>query len=140
MADAAREFRFNAERLTRERVNKLMRAVGIEALKRMIERTPVKTGRAQGNWNASVDRADDSVNDDASVADVANSLTAGTGTVAKIDFFTGEVLYLCNGVSYVMRLEDGSSSQAPSGMAAVTIEEMRLYAEEVASQLGRENA
>lgn len=133
---AGNAFRLNAERIVHTRVNQVMRAVALEALKRFIERSPVKTGRFRANWNTSVGAEDGSVNEGATLADVAAAMERGAVQISACDFMTGQVLFICNGLPYAMALEDGHSSKAPAGMVSVSIAEMRAYAEEIAAALG----
>lgn len=100
---------------------KLTRAVNLQALRGLVLRTPVDTGRARGNWQTTVrqpaagevERADKGGGE--AVADGAN-------LVSRLELF--EDTWLTNNVPYILALEDGSSQQAPSGMLAATMESL----------------
>lgn len=86
---------------------------------KIIGRTPVDTGRAKGNWQATI----------ASPAAGATDTTdpAGAAAIAKAAVVaqaaSGNVFYLVNNLPYIRRLEYGYSSQAPAGMVRVTAQE-----------------
>ena len=44
----------HAEKLVPEKIIKMLKKIGMEALKRIVLRTPVDTGRARGNWQVSI--------------------------------------------------------------------------------------
>ena len=74
-------------------IDNVVKDVGEEALKRVEERTPVRTGYARSRWRLETYSSDPS--------------------------FTLE-----NDAEYVSYLENGSSSQAPLGMLAITMVEV----------------
>lgn len=88
------------------------KAITIELFNSVILDTPVKHGRARGNWQTSegrpksgvVDRVDP--NGSQAVAEVQQNLGGGDTTV-----------FLTNNLPYAEPLEYGSSKQAPEGMA-----------------------
>lgn len=126
-----RNFELEIEKYLTEDVpqeaNLLARAVGAEALRRLVYRTPVKTGRARGAWFVSVDDR----NYDQALADAAGNPTRsdaqamneGIGVINGSKPFQSIILQ--NNVEYIEALEDGSSTQAPSGMLAVTAAELQ---------------
>lgn len=83
----------------------------------VIHDTPVDTGRARANWQASID------------APAAGTLEAtdkqGDATTAKasasIAAAPGRVFYLVNNLPYAVPLEYGSSAQSPGGMVRVNL-------------------
>lgn len=131
---AADEARRNANRVVGGDVNKLMRALGIEGLGRLMQKTPVDTGRARANWNASINAPDTSTNESATSAQVAAKQNEGRQVIAKTDFADGDDLYLTNGLPYIKALEDGHSQQAPKGMVKLTARELKSLAEKIARQ------
>lgn len=126
---------------------KLQKAIAIEALSRIIQRTPVDTGRARGNWQLTIAVVpSDQVN---------RKDTNGTETLsANISKLAGlqpyQVVYITNNVEYINILEEGGfvppnpgpskdprkgrqgrvlvengfSVQAPQGMVKVTLVEL----------------
>lgn len=98
----------------------VVRKAAADIAKRVIERTPVDTGRARGNWMAAVGKYSPDLTgslDKDGAATVANV----TATLDKIT--AGTVVYLTNTLPYILELENGSSKQAPSGMVQATLRE-----------------
>ena len=96
------------------------RKTGLEIFSRVIQRTPVDTGRARGNWQAAVGEIPGGQLDelDPSGAEATNR-AAGVALNAEL----GDTLYLSNNLPYIRELEYGSSQQAPQGMVRVTTQE-----------------
>lgn len=99
----------------------LLRTVGLEILKRVIQKTPVDTGRARGSWQVLIGAAPTT---ETGVLDKTGSqaLQAGLAVLANVKAF--DVIYISNPVHYVVYLENGSSKQAPAGMVDVTLAEV----------------
>ncbi len=137
-----------AERAPAEVVTKAMRLIALEALRRIVLKTPVDTGRARGNWQISIGGLS------------RNQLTTeskGAGNVIEREAkkFAGlepfDVVYIENSLPYIEVLEFGGfeppdpgpskdsrpsrknrilvqggfSVQAPNGMVSVTFEELQ---------------
>lgn len=122
-----------AGQLTTDRANQAVRMLALEALSRIVLRTPVDTGRARGNWNVGVGEADAGFAWDQYDAQ-------GQGTIARGQALLegappGQVLYVTNSIAYILPLEHGHSKQAPAGMVAVTLAELQGIAQQVAVQL-----
>lgn len=120
----------------RDRSDKLVRAVALEALGRIIRRTPVDTGRARGNWNVAVGQLDRSTDDAARDHSGRQAIQRGQ-TVILGEFRAGQILYITNSLVYVPLLEKGSSRQAPEGMVAVTAGEIRPLVSRVLAEVAR---
>jgi hypothetical protein len=97
--------------------DKVVRKVAIDMDRDLVMLTPVDTGLARSNWffgntrETSVDKTA-SKNGDPSIhrgLEFASTLRAGG------------IFYITNNVPYIMRLEYGSSTQAPAGMARITV-------------------
>src|SRR5690348_12134846 len=96
----------------RGRADLVVRKVSLDVFSRVIKRTPVDTGRARGNWQASIGAQ--------AVGEVATTDKSGASTVAAAQAVTsqakaGDVVWLINNVPYIRRLETGWSKQAPAG-------------------------
>lgn len=84
----------------------------------VINLSPVDTGRFKGNWqftvgapsNQSLIRYDKEGNE--AIADLLSKVN---------QFELGQVAYIVNNLVYAISLEYGHSSQAPSGVARITI-------------------
>lgn len=99
----------------------VVRKMEIDLFGRVIQRSPVDTGRFRGNWQVSngtpilntIDRLD---------VDGMASTDAAIDAVMALP--TGQVTYLSNALPYAYRLEyEGWSQQAPAGMVRLTARE-----------------
>lgn len=119
--------RADIEEVKRHQIRQLTRVyrgLVLEGHRRLVLRTPVRTGRARGNWHLT-ERAP------------AQGTRFPGGNAAAIPFaiaesvaFTrnvkaGDIVYDVNNLPYIEALEQGSSTQAPSGMVAVTANELQ---------------
>lgn len=105
-----------------KRAEKIIRGTSFAIFKRVIERTPVKTGRAKGNWQTDIGQP--------ASGDVERNDTTPKGSISQemissLTFVTqqaavGDAVYMVNNLPYIQKLEDGSSQQAPAGMVKVT--------------------
>ena len=113
------------QKVVPEVFEKMLRFIALTGLKRIVERTPVDTGRARGNWqvtlNSPTDRKTEQLDQ------------SGAGTVGKgmailrqlPNHGIGQVIWISNNVEYIVDLEEGHSPQAKAGvMVALTIHEL----------------
>lgn len=117
----------------RQRSDQLVRAIALEMLGRLIRRTPVDTGRARANWNVALSQINRDIDAGRSRKDVESNKAAGMSVIARMK--AGNILYLTNSLPYIPRLEEGSSKQAPSGMAKITAAEMKPLAQRIAAKI-----
>jgi len=99
--------------------------VGQYVATQVIQRSPVDTGRFVANWNASVAVPD--VHTTVSV-DPERSATLARlkGKVAEFKHFSGwPKIFFTEALPYANRLENGSSKQAPQGIASISIANAR---------------
>ena len=93
-------------------VDETGRAIVLELFGSVIKDTPVDTGRARGNWQTSMDSPatgeTDRKGEGPALAEVSQQAAS---------FGAGKVIYLSNGLPYILRLEYGWSKQQPGGMA-----------------------
>lgn len=95
--------------------------IGVEAASEIVNRTPVLSGEARGEWQTTVGgkasgktgRLDPSGS--AAVAD-ARGAVANYGADGKFPAIT-----IQNNADHIGKLENGYSNQAPNGMVAVTL-------------------
>lgn len=107
-------------------MNRLQRAVFLDMSKRIIDRTPVDTGRARSNWQAETGGQIPSGKIPVSgkvSGDAAASRAINSAMGALSEHKSGESLVLVNNLEYIQYLEEGTSKQAPSGMVKVTVAE-----------------
>lgn len=119
------------ERIAGDKVDEVIRGTLLDMTRRVIFRTPVKTGRARGNWQATINNP--------ATGPVTGVDTAGNSTLAEAAPITevapGNVYYLTNNLPYAERLEFGWSQQAPSGMVRITLSELDRSIREQIAQL-----
>lgn len=108
--------RFNADTQPEE-VTTIVRRLTLEALRRIVLRTPVKTGRAQNSWQTTIGAP---TNDDVRLAD---PISAGEAVLQALPHF--EAAHVGSNVPYILPLENGHSQRSADGMVAVTVEELR---------------
>jgi hypothetical protein len=91
-----------------------IRATLFEVSVAIIKGTPADTGRARGNWQASIGRGATGV---VSVDSVRSGEAKAIAEVnQKASVAVGDLYYLTNNLPYIERLEYGWSKQAPGGM------------------------
>ena len=129
MALDAREFGIALKKvgkdLTEVQFRNVVRKIALDALKGIVQKTPVDTGRARGNWQVTLGQP--------AAGEVGYVEKGGGPTISK---GTGEILvappigkiWLTNNVPYIQKLEHGlpgGSRQAPAGMVQLTLVEIQ---------------
>lgn len=114
------------------RIKLARRKTVLSVASRIILRTPVKTGRARGNWQTTIGSPADGVIDGLDPNGVIAQAQARDAT-AKIGHDDAPV-FITNNLPYIQRLEDGASEQAPNGMVSLTIAEFDGVAEQAIQQ------
>jgi len=91
----------------------------------VIQKTPVDKGRARGNWQASTGAPITSAIENPGTSpssDSPPSADEAAAIEAAIRELKGdESIFIMNNVAYILRLENGWSDQAPSGMVKTTL-------------------
>jgi len=128
MPGGARRFELQIKAEFEEAIEELKEQAApvlLEGFKRIVQRTPVDEGRARNNWFGTVGtetfetRPDLSLGGTDSINDAVRAVTQWT----EADGWPS--LTYQNNLPYIERLEDGYSSQAPSGMVGVTFVELQ---------------
>ena len=112
-----RELERFSKRLEPEMFKPFHQKIALDLLARIVLKTPVKTGRAKGNWQTSINVFSEEEKFS------STPVEDGARAVAKLPAFA--TVFLTNNVPYIVFLEQGSSQQAASGMVAISLEEMR---------------
>lgn len=105
-----------------------VRKVALSLHDRIVQRTPVDTGRARSSWTLQIDTADTATQPESVQYSPAQAASIATGLAAsRITGLTDAAPYrdvwIANNVPYIEKLEGGSSKQAPSGMVAISLAE-----------------
>ncbi len=114
----------------RKNADKLVRALALEGMARLVRRTPVDTGRARNNWNLAhghpnaTNIREGEHPKDGGLA-IAKAASQASGLKA------GDVIYLTNALPYIPALEHGHSNQAPQGMIRLTAKELKPLANQI---------
>ena len=99
----------------------------------VINKTPVDTGRARGNWQASVGNYGKT--SDQNMMDKTGEATTAKAAEVAMKTPAGNVVYLVNSLPYIQILEYGRASgkpgslQAPHGMVRITAVEFQQHFE-----------
>ncbi len=100
-------------------IGQVNRKACLDLYRRIIERTPIDTGRARANWNIRLRHEDGTTEN----TDWQRQLNASEFDVTVQD--NQVVIY--NNLIYIEALEDGHSQQAPAGMVAVSLAEFNEF-------------
>ena len=104
-------------------LNTGLQETAYDAISRMIDRTPVKTGAAKAHWFA---RGSPAESFDKETTDKAGGRTKDRAKRDLKSVRVGDRVYLVNSAPYFVFLEMGSSQQAPAGVVTITLAEMGL--------------
>lgn len=108
-----------------EAVVKLKREIAIVVLEGVVLKSPVDTGYFRAQWTVSIGRAADGTIEQFDPTG-APTITRGLAVISQAG--PGDDIHISNATVYGPRLEDGWSQQAPQGMVALTVAEVRaLY-------------
>ncbi len=110
------DFRKFSEKL-KIRSDKLVRRVVLGIAADIVKATPVDTGLARANWFFSFTR--DSSIDPTPSRNGASSISRAAAFASTLK--AGPDFYIINNLPYIMALEYGHSTQAPAGMARITV-------------------
>ena len=99
-------------KLTNASLDETGRAIVLELFGSVIKDTPVDTGRAKGNWQTTIGTPASGTTDRLGEAEALAEVSQEAAS-----FGAGKVIYLSNGLPYILRLEYGWSKQQPGGMA-----------------------
>ena len=110
----------------KDAARKVLRALALDFIRRVIEKTPVDTGRARGGWASfAISQGRKPQIGGSETAQEALGISEGEfkeGGFGAADQF----IDIINGVSYIVLLEFGSSPKAPAGMMRITFKEMQM--------------
>lgn len=100
--------------------------IAMDAWEGLTMRTPVDTGRARASWTIKEGSPSDTV---------PAGGDYGAPSPPEAVFEGDESIFITSGLDYIQYLEDGSSSQAPTGMVLVTLAELEAEAANVINQI-----
>jgi len=140
---SARRFSAALERLaafTSGGVEAVIRKTCLDLYKRIVQRTPVDTGRARASWGISNANKGDLAPKGFNDRGRGESARGMEEVNKKIQGFMYEIIgdevIIYNNVEYIEVLENGHSRQAPAGMVSVSLAEFARHLEDNFSKLG----
>lgn len=98
----------NYAKKTKLSIDDAISSINLQLATDIISNTPRDLGRAQGNWNASLQTIDISVSDTREKEDAISDAE----TIAKKS--AGEIFYLTNNLDYIYKIEFGTFTTKPS--------------------------
>ena len=107
-----------------DKVVVFQKKIVLEALRRIVMRTPVDTGRAKGNWQVSINEPAEGTIDEGISPNISDGEVIEKGLVALATLPPYSVVWIANNLEYIEFLEHGSSKKAPDGMVALAVQEL----------------
>lgn len=107
-------------------IDKIIRKTVFDLYSRIVQRTPVDTGRAKANWSVSVAPGSETY------PDSSRKLKPADIEWQEYD----NVIYIYNNLEYIAALESGHSRQAPVGMVAVSLIDFNDFLRQNINELG----
>lgn len=101
-----------------------VKKISVELLKKLIDKSPVDTGRFRGAWVVGRNTADRSEPDTTDKEGTATKIK-GISDISEIR--EGDIVYISNNLDYALMLEYGWSKQAPQGMVSVSLNEIEAW-------------
>jgi hypothetical protein len=129
-ADFALQIEAWCER-AKKRMDATARLVTLEMFTKIIQRSPVRSGRFRANWQVGIDAIPTGL---IRVNDVTGELAISKATAAIMKLKAGQKIHLVNNLPYARRLEYGYSRQAPAGMVRITVREFQGLLKKAAGQ------
>lgn len=110
------------------RADQITRQIALAADRAVVMATPVDTGRARANWQATIGApATGTVNGaPGKGASVAAATSQASAVIAG--YRSGQVIFLTNNLPYIVPLNNGHSKQAPANFVESAVESVRRAA------------
>lgn len=115
----------------------IARKIALELYTKVVEKSPVDSGRLRGNWNIGINNIDDMEypEDRASYGSLPSGSSFTRNTSALSTFKIGDIIFISNNMDYIYKLEyglynngpktvGGYSLQAPQGFVRITYKEV----------------
>jgi len=112
----------NAGLFPKELASVFVQKIAMTVLMKLVEKTPVDTGRARGNWQVTLNQPAEGYDESEIDKNGGNTFTKGSMVIDDAPEYP--IIWITNNVPYIQRLEEGHSGQASTGMMQNTINEM----------------
>lgn len=99
-----------------------VQVIGMEVLRRVVMKSPVKTGRFRGNWLVELGVETEDTPETPDKAGTATIARGSSVITSMTQPFVNLVVY--NSTPYALLLEQGYSKKAPNGMVGITFLEI----------------
>ncbi|EPK6501896.1 TPA: HK97 gp10 family phage protein [Klebsiella quasipneumoniae subsp. quasipneumoniae] len=117
----------------KENQEQVIRAVSLRILARLVQMSPVDTGRFRGNWLVGFNNAPGGTLE---AFDKEGDDTIARESLVIEQFKVGmTAVYFTNNLPYAYPLEFGHSSQAPGGMVRITAAEFQQFFDAAAQEV-----
>lgn len=93
--------------------------ITLDVIHELVPDTPIKTGWARSNWVPQIGSSRDETTGSQESVDYSAQETAVADVI--LNYILPAPIYISNNVPYINKLNDGSSSQAPSGFVQTAI-------------------
>lgn len=115
----------------------VVRKVAIDLFGRVVELTPVDTGRARASWTLNEGSPDFTTQPEGEYPEFqSDAIFAALAKASSgSDRAFASVIFIANGLPYIQRLNDGHSEQAPAGFVEMAVAEAEA---QVDTELERE--
>jgi len=110
------------EKRVKDAPGQILEEFGEEFRTSLAETTPVKSGRASGSWNASLNAPDLTVQPEGYENPGGAYLDGNSNLRGARD---GDTVYITNAIDYIDELNSGSSRQAPAGFVEAEVASAR---------------
>jgi hypothetical protein len=127
---------------TKHNASQVARAVALELETRVVQKSPVDTGRLRGNWNVGLNAPN--INEYPSDKGGSEADARALGSLSN--FKLGDTIFITNNLPYVPKLEfglygngskttGGYSKQAPHGFIRITFQEVKSAFESIGKKV-----
>jgi hypothetical protein len=117
---------------TKDNADTVVRKIAFEMFGRVIQKSPVDTGRFKSSWMVSVNSIPSG---DPGIIDKSGAPSFAQVDAAVLEMKAGDTITMTSSLAYARQLEFGWSKQAPAGMVRLTIGEFQGVVDQAASEL-----
>lgn len=110
----------------------VVRKVALDMFSRVIEKTPVDSGRAKSSWLVAINSIPTG---DPGTIDKSGAPSFARVNAEVVGLKAGDTIAMTSSLAYSRRLEYGWSKQAPEGMVRLTVLEFNGIVTQAASEL-----
>lgn len=105
---------------TREEMAEVVQKIGLSALSSIVVKTPVKTGRARGNWSVSLGEPTSTTATETEDKTGLSTIANGAAAISAYPDKGFPIIAIYNNLDYVIPLEEGHGSFSGAKMVALT--------------------